>query len=126
MGIFSMQHYPHQAPPPSHLQHHRPPSIVHQQHHPQAAPPQQPSHPSGYASSHPTAPVYQQPNQGNAAQNSTQDGLPYYQASPYSTPSATSGYTSAGKSRFFLPNNNNITIIKNSTSQLHLLTRPLQ
>ncbi|KAI3398103.1 hypothetical protein diail_9856 [Diaporthe ilicicola] len=95
MGVFSMQHYPHQAPPPAHLQHHRPPSIVHQQHHPQAAPPQQSSHPSGYSSSHPSAPVYQQPNQGNAAQTSTQDGLPYYQASPYSTPSATSGYTSA-------------------------------
>lgn len=121
MGIFSMQHYPHQAPPPSHLQHHRPPSIVHQQHHPQAAPPQQPSHPSGYTSSHPAAPVYQQPNQGNAPQNSTQDGLPYYQASPYSTPSATSGYTSAGKSR--LPPNNNIV---NDAFLLHLLTRLLQ
>ncbi|KUI60853.1 hypothetical protein VP1G_08056 [Cytospora mali] len=90
-----MQHYPHQAPPPSHLQHHRPSSIVHQQHHSQAAPLPQPSHPSGYSSSHPAPPVYQQTSQGNTAQNSTQDTLPYYQASPYSTASATSGYTSA-------------------------------
>ncbi|KAI8305939.1 hypothetical protein K4K61_004958 [Colletotrichum sp. SAR11_59] len=54
-------------------------------------------HPS-YASGHPIAPAYQQTSQASNAQHS-QDGLPYYaHPSPYSTPGATSGYTSADQS----------------------------
>ncbi|KAK0628559.1 hypothetical protein B0T17DRAFT_505221 [Bombardia bombarda] len=87
-----MQHHTHhqqQGPVPSHLQQHsRPSSIVHQQHHNQAPPQQQ--HSSGYSSGHP---VYQQQSQ---APNAQDHGLPYYaHPSPYSTPGATSGYTSA-------------------------------
>ncbi|KAK3392949.1 hypothetical protein B0H63DRAFT_443234 [Podospora didyma] len=79
-----------QGPVPPHLQHSRPSSIVHQQHHSQAPPQQQ--HSSAYSSGHS---VYQQQQQSQAA--SAQDhNLPYYaHPSPYSTPGATSGYTSA-------------------------------
>ncbi|KAK3954007.1 hypothetical protein QBC32DRAFT_208842 [Pseudoneurospora amorphoporcata] len=91
MVVSSMQHHPHhqqQGPVPPHLQHSRPSSIVHQQHHNQA-PQQPPQHQSAYSSGHS---VYQQPPQAN----NTQDHLPYYpHPSPYSTPGATSGYTSA-------------------------------
>nr|XP_036588782.1 ribosomal protein l24e [Colletotrichum truncatum]KAF6800424.1 ribosomal protein l24e [Colletotrichum truncatum] len=101
MGLFSMQHHPHHQPqgpaPTQHLQHQqhpRPSSIVHQQHHPQA---QSQQHPS-YASGHPIAPAYQQTSQATNNQHS-QEGLPYYaHPSPYSTPGATSGYTSADQS----------------------------
>lgn len=85
----SMQHRPHQQAPPPHLQqHHRPPSVVHQ-HQSQAAPP-----PQGYSTSHYPAP----PNSGSNAPSTPQEALPYYQSN-YSTANATSGYTSAGKSR---------------------------
>ncbi|KAK4145753.1 uncharacterized protein C8A04DRAFT_26500 [Dichotomopilus funicola] len=93
MVVSSMQHHTHhqqQGSVPPHLQQHsRPSSVVHQQHHSQASaqqpPPQQTQHSSAYA--------YPQQNQSS---NSQEHGLPYYaQASPYSTPGATSGYTSA-------------------------------
>ncbi|KAK3310851.1 uncharacterized protein B0T15DRAFT_52191 [Chaetomium strumarium] len=89
MVVSSMQHHhQQQGPVPPHLQHSRPSSIVQQQHHGQnPAQPQQPQpqHSGGYS----------YPQQGQA--NSSQDhGLPYYaHPSPYSTPGATSGYTSA-------------------------------
>ncbi|KAK4168682.1 hypothetical protein QBC43DRAFT_341356 [Cladorrhinum sp. PSN259] len=96
-----MQHHTHhqqQGPVPPHLQHSRPSSIVHQQHHSQ--PPaqhhqqqQQQPHSSGYSSGHS---VYPQQPQGTSAQDHS---LSYYaqqtHPSPYSTPGATSGYTSA-------------------------------
>ncbi|KDN72336.1 hypothetical protein CSUB01_00019 [Colletotrichum sublineola] len=105
MGLFSMQHHPHhqpqgQAPTQQqqhlqHQQHSRPSSIVHQQHHPQA---QSQQHPSYASAGHPIAPTYQQQSQPTSAQHS-QDALPYYaHPSPYSTPGATSGYTSADQS----------------------------
>ncbi|KAK2007574.1 hypothetical protein LZ32DRAFT_46318 [Colletotrichum eremochloae] len=105
MGLFSMQHHPHhqpqgQAPTQQqqhlqHQQHPRPSSIVHQQHHPQA---QSQQHPSYASAGHPIAPTYQQQSQPTSAQHS-QDALPYYaHPSPYSTPGATSGYTSADQS----------------------------
>ncbi|KAK5991001.1 hypothetical protein PT974_09276 [Cladobotryum mycophilum] len=118
-----MQHHPHHQqqghPPSQQLQHSRPPSIVHQQqqqqhqqhqhqqqqqqqqqhqqHHPQAHPQQQaPQHHQGaYSSSHSLPQAYQAGNQTT----STQDNLNYYNhPSPYSTPGATSGYTSADTS----------------------------
>jgi len=107
MVVSSMQHHTHhqqQGPVPPHLQHSRPPSIVHQ-HHSQAPPQQhhqqqQQPHSSGYSSGHS---VYPQQPQGTSAQDHS---LPYYtqqtHPSPYSTPGATSGYTSAGKQSFFL------------------------
>lgn len=78
-----------QQGPPTAAQHYpRPPSIVHQHHHAQAPPPQQQQHSSAYPPSHH---VYQQQQQHHHHQE------PYYaQQSPYSTPGATSGYTSAG------------------------------
>ncbi|KAI0124697.1 hypothetical protein BJ170DRAFT_597554 [Xylariales sp. AK1849] len=98
MVVSSMQHHPHhsQGPaPPQHLQHPRPSSIVHQQHH--QAPPPQSQHPSAYSSSHSIQPSYQPAGQAQSAHHA-QD-LPYYaQASPYSTPGTTSGYTSADTS----------------------------
>ncbi|KAH8908077.1 hypothetical protein BR93DRAFT_593260 [Coniochaeta sp. PMI_546] len=83
------QHQPGQGPP-HHL--HRPSSIVHQQqHHPQAQSQQQ--HP-GYPSSHP---VYQEQSQVGSAQHGSQ--LPYYaQSSSYSTPGASSAYTTSDTS----------------------------
>ncbi|KAK8005286.1 hypothetical protein PG990_011323 [Apiospora arundinis] len=101
MGVSSMQHHPHhsQGPaPPQHLQHPRPSSIVHQHH--QAPPPQsQQQHPSAYSSTHSIQPAYQSTAQAPSAQQHAQDGLPYYHhPSPYSTPGATSGYTSADTS----------------------------
>ncbi|KAK2075281.1 hypothetical protein P8C59_009420 [Phyllachora maydis] len=77
-----------QQGPPTAAQHYpRPPSIVHQHHHAQAPPPQQQQHSSAYPPSHH---VYQQQQQHHHHQE------PYYaQQSPYSTPGATSGYTSA-------------------------------
>lgn len=93
MGLFSMQHHPHQqqGPAPSqHLQHSRPSSIVQQ--HAQATHPQQHAA-AAYNSPHTISPVYQ----ASGAHN--QSEVPYYgQPSPYSTPGATSGYPSAGKS----------------------------
>ncbi|KAM7222843.1 hypothetical protein V8F06_001741 [Rhypophila decipiens] len=90
MVVSSMQHHTHhqqQGPVPPHLQHSRPSSIVHQQHHSQASAQHQPH--TSYSSNHS---VYQQQSQANSGP----DGLPYYaQQSPYSTPGATSGYTSA-------------------------------
>ncbi|KAJ6443914.1 ribosomal protein L24E [Purpureocillium lavendulum] len=100
-----MQHHPHhqqQGPPPSqHLHHSRPPSIVHQQqHHPQAHTPQhqqhQPQqaqhHQSAYSAAHSLPQAYQPASHGA----SSQDNLGYYShPSPYSTPGANSGYTSA-------------------------------
>jgi hypothetical protein len=75
------------------LQHSRPSSVVHQQHHSQTPAQQQPP-----AQQHSGAYTYPQQNQ---ASNSQDHGLPYYaHPSPYSTPGATSGYTSAGE--FFL------------------------
>lgn len=100
MVVTSMQHHTHQqqGPVPPHLQHSRPPSIVHQPHHSQSQAqqqpqqqPQQPQHSGAYPSGHS---VYQQQSQ---ASNSQEHGLSYYaHPSPYSTPGATSGYTSAG------------------------------
>ncbi|KAF5611257.1 uncharacterized protein FSUBG_2362 [Fusarium subglutinans] len=102
MGLLSMQHHPqHQQqghPPSQHLQHSRPPSVVHQQHHTQPHQPPQQQHPSAYSSTHSLPPGYQT----SAQAPSNQDNLNYYNhPSPYSTPGATSGYTSAGK--FLLP-----------------------
>ncbi|KAK4192549.1 hypothetical protein QBC35DRAFT_469885 [Podospora australis] len=94
MVVSSMQHHTHhqqQGPVPPHLQHSRP-SSIHQQHHSQtpAQQQQQQSHSSAYSSGHS---VYQQQAQASSAQDHS---LPYYaHASPYSTPGATSGYTSA-------------------------------
>ncbi|KAH8729635.1 hypothetical protein BGZ61DRAFT_475220 [Ilyonectria robusta] len=93
-----MQHHPQhqqQGPPPSqHLQHSRPPSIVHQQHQAQAHPPPQ-QHQSAYSSQHSLPQAYQTGGQAT----SNQDSLNYYNhPSPYSTPGATSGYTSADTS----------------------------
>ncbi|KAK1477827.1 ribosomal protein L24E [Colletotrichum abscissum] len=102
-----MQHHPHHQPQghaptqqqqqhlQQHQQHPRPSSVVHQQHHPQA---QSQQHPSYASAGHPIAPAYQQQQSqpSNAQQQHSQDGLPYYaHPSPYSTPGATSGYTSA-------------------------------
>ncbi|ODA83346.1 hypothetical protein RJ55_01859 [Drechmeria coniospora] len=107
------RHHPHHSqpgpPPPQHLHHSRPPSIVHQQHHSQAHTPQhqhqhqqhqhqqtsQAQHHQGaYSSTHSLPQAYQQT--GNQGAASTQDGLGYYShPSPYSTPGANSGYTSA-------------------------------
>lgn len=102
MVVSSMQHHTHhqqQGPVPPHLQHSRPSSIVHQQHHSQTPaqqqqqPPPQSQHQGGYA--------YQGQNQTGSSQDHS---LPYYaHPSPYSTPGATSGYTSAGKFFFFCP-----------------------
>ncbi|KXX72814.1 hypothetical protein MMYC01_210665 [Madurella mycetomatis] len=101
MVVSSMQHHTHhqqQGPVPPHLQHSRPSSIVHQQHHSQTPAQQQqqqqqsqqPQHSGAYPPGHS---VYQQQSQ---ASNSQDHGLPYYtHPSPYSTPGATSGYTSA-------------------------------
>ncbi|KAK4674030.1 hypothetical protein QC763_116970 [Podospora pseudopauciseta] len=95
MVVSSMQHHTHhqqqQGPVPPHLQHSRPSSIVHQQHHNQAPAQQQQSHSSAYSSGHS---VYQPQSQ---ASNAQEHSLSYYghQPSPYSTPGATSGYTSA-------------------------------
>ncbi|PCD32871.1 hypothetical protein AU210_009107 [Fusarium oxysporum f. sp. radicis-cucumerinum] len=100
MGLLSMQHHPqHQQqghPPSQHLQHSRPPSVVHQQHHTQPhQPPQQQQHPSAYSSTHSLPQGYQT----SAQPSSNQDNLNYYNhPSPYSTPGATSGYTSADTS----------------------------
>lgn len=113
-----MQHHPHhqqQGPPPSqHLHHSRPPSIVHQQHHPQAHTPQQQHphqqqqqhhqqqhqsqqaqhHQGAYSATHSLPQAYQAGSHGA----SSQDNLGYYShPSPYSTPGANSGYTSAGE-----------------------------
>lgn len=93
----SMQHHPHnpqqQGQAASHIQPHPRPSSIVQQHHPHA-PPQQPQHSSPYSYQHQHP---QQPAQTSGAQHA-QD-IPYYtQQSPYSTPGATSGYTSAGES----------------------------
>ncbi|KAK7420642.1 hypothetical protein QQX98_002636 [Neonectria punicea] len=93
-----MQHHPQhqqQGPPPSqHLQHSRPPSIVHQQHQQQAHPPPQ-QHQGAYSSQHSLPQAYQTGGQAT----SNQDSLNYYNhPSPYSTPGATSGYTSADTS----------------------------
>ena len=96
MAVFSaqqqQQHSQHQqhGPAPPHLQHPRPSSIAHQQHHPQAPASQQQQH-SAYSSTHQ---VYQPQSQATSAQHA-QD-LNYYHPSSYSTPGATSGYTSAG------------------------------
>ncbi|KAK1717629.1 hypothetical protein BDP67DRAFT_487016 [Colletotrichum lupini] len=107
MGLFSMQHHPHHQPQghaptqqqqqhlQQHQQHPRPSSVVHQQHHPLA---QSQQHPSYASAGHPIAPAYQQQQSqpSKAQQQHSQDGLPYYaHPSPYSTPGATSGYTSA-------------------------------
>ncbi|KAH6894160.1 hypothetical protein B0T10DRAFT_240435 [Thelonectria olida] len=97
MGLLSMQHHPqHQQqgpPPPQHL-HSRPPSIVHQQHQPQAPPPPQ-QHQGAYSSSHSLSQAYQPSTQTTG----NQENLNYYNhPSPYSTPGATSGYTSADTS----------------------------
>ncbi|KAF5665637.1 hypothetical protein FHETE_6559 [Fusarium heterosporum] len=99
MGLLSMQHHSqHQQqghPPSQHLQHSRPPSVVHQQHHAQAHQPPQQQHQSAYSSTHSLPQGYQTSGQ---APNS-QDNLNYYNhPSPYSTPGATSGYTSADTS----------------------------
>ncbi|RDW66674.1 hypothetical protein BP5796_09423 [Coleophoma crateriformis] len=95
-----MQHHPHHPqqgpPPPQHLQHPRPSSIVHQQHHQQAPPPQQSQHSNPYPPAH-GLPQYAQPPPGSGGQHPQE--LPYYTAhpSPYSTPSATGTYSSAGE-----------------------------
>ncbi|ROT35360.1 hypothetical protein SODALDRAFT_63409 [Sodiomyces alkalinus F11] len=103
-----LQHPPHhqQGPAPhqhlqrqSHPQHQHPrsSSIGHPQHHSQQ--PSQSQNPPAYTQGHSITSPYSQPAaQANAAQ-SAQDGLPYYtHPSPYSTPGATSGYTSADTS----------------------------
>ncbi|KAK4157004.1 hypothetical protein C8A00DRAFT_12113 [Chaetomidium leptoderma] len=91
-----MQHHTHhqqQGPAPPHLQHSRPSSVVHQQHHSQTPAQQHPQHQQPPQSQHSGAYTYPQQNQ---ASNSQDHGLPYYaHPSPYSTPGATSGYTSA-------------------------------
>ncbi|KAG6000331.1 hypothetical protein E4U21_005568 [Claviceps maximensis] len=111
--LISLQHHPHhqqQGPPPSqqpqHHLHSRPSSIVHQQHHHQAQqqhhqthqpqhhslPPPPQHQQSAYPSSHSLPQAYQSGNQPGGAQ----DNLGYYNhPSPYSTPGANSGYTSA-------------------------------
>ncbi|KAK1758605.1 hypothetical protein QBC47DRAFT_358440 [Echria macrotheca] len=90
------QHHPQhtqQGSVPPHLQHSRPSSIVHQQHHHSQAPTSQQTHSSAYQlPAHASHSVYSHPS------NPQDHGLPYYahaQPSPYSTPGATSGYTSA-------------------------------
>ncbi|ESZ96312.1 hypothetical protein SBOR_3305 [Sclerotinia borealis F-4128] len=94
----SMQHHPHHAPqgqgppPPHHLQQQpRPSSIVHQHH--QQAPPQ-PQHSNAYPSGH-AIPQYPHTATGPGGQHQE---LPYYPThpSPYSTPSASGPYSSAG------------------------------
>ena len=93
MVVSSMQHHTQQqqGPVPPHLQHSRPSSIVQQQHHSQT-PAQQQQQPQ--QSPHSGTYTYPQQNQPN---NSQDHALPYYaHPSPYSTPGATSGYTSAG------------------------------
>lgn len=96
MGLLSMQHQPqHQqqghTPSQQHLHNSRPSSVVQQ--HQAHAQPQQP--PSAYsATSHGLAPSYQH---GSQTSSSNQENIPYYNhQSPYSTPGAASGYTSAG------------------------------
>ncbi|KAJ2892911.1 uncharacterized protein MKZ38_009216 [Zalerion maritima] len=107
MVLARMQHLPHHSQPGpaqaqqqhqpqqqhQHIQQHpRPSSIVHQ-HYPQASPSQQ-QHPSAYSSTHSNHPVYQPAPQAQTAQPS--EVAQYYaHQSPYSTPGATSGYTSA-------------------------------
>ncbi|KAH8886745.1 hypothetical protein GQ53DRAFT_657284 [Thozetella sp. PMI_491] len=97
MILPSMQHHPHhqqQGQAPQHIQQHpRPSSIVHQHH--QAPPPPQQQHHSAYSAQHQ---VYQHPAQAQAANQQHAQDLPQYYAphpSPYSTPGANSGYTSA-------------------------------
>jgi hypothetical protein len=93
---YSQQHQPHhaQGPPPQQLPHQRPSSVVHQQQQPPA--PQQQQHSGAYQSSHGLPQQYAQNGTGQVAQH-PQD-VPYYtHASPYSTPSATGTYTSAGE-----------------------------
>ncbi|PQE33509.1 ribosomal l24e protein [Rutstroemia sp. NJR-2017a WRK4] len=91
-----MQHHPHHSqqgpPPPHHLQQPRPSSIVHQHH--QQAPPQ-PQHSNGYPSAHGLS-QYPQTAAGPGGQHHQE--LPYYTThpSPYSTPSASGTYSSAG------------------------------
>ncbi|TLD06927.1 hypothetical protein PgNI_10703 [Pyricularia grisea] len=89
-------HHPHhpqqQGQAPSHIQPHPRPSSIVQQHHPHA-PPQQPQHSSAYSSYQHN----QQQNQTSGGQH-TQDLGYYAHQSPYSTPGATSGYTSADTS----------------------------
>ncbi|KAK3695406.1 hypothetical protein B0T22DRAFT_438401 [Podospora appendiculata] len=99
MVVSSMQHHTHhqqQGPVPPHLQHSRPSSIVHQQHHSQA--PTQQQHSSAYSSGHSVyqQQQHQQQQQQSQATSAQEHALPYYaHPSPYSTPGATSGYTSA-------------------------------
>ncbi|EXK34025.1 hypothetical protein FOMG_11171 [Fusarium oxysporum f. sp. melonis 26406] len=89
------QHQQQGHPPSQHLQHSRPPSVVHQQHHTQPHQPPQQQHPSAYSSTHSLPQGYQT----SAQPPSNQDNLNYYNhPSPYSTPGATSGYTSADTS----------------------------
>ncbi|KFX86381.1 hypothetical protein O988_09614, partial [Pseudogymnoascus sp. VKM F-3808] len=93
----SMQHQPHhaQGPPPQQLPHQRPSSVVHQQQQP-PAPQQQQQHSGAYQPAHNLPQQYTQNGTGQVAQH-PQD-VPYYtHASPYSTPSATGTYTSAGE-----------------------------
>ncbi|KAL6701171.1 hypothetical protein J3F84DRAFT_142797 [Trichoderma pleuroticola] len=99
MRLLHMQHQAHHQqqghPPSQQLQHSRPPSIVHQHHqqHPQHQPPQH--HQGAYSSQHTLPQAYQASNQAT----STPEALNYYNhPSPYSTPGATSGYTSADTS----------------------------
>ncbi|EQL00041.1 ribosomal protein L24E [Ophiocordyceps sinensis CO18] len=119
-----MQHHPHHQqqglPPSQHLHHSRPPSIVHQHQHPHPHPHQhQHHHTQGHAQGHAQQHPHSQPAQAHHHQSAyssthslpqayqaaanqganTQDNLGYYNhPSPYSTPGANSGYTSADTS----------------------------
>lgn len=93
---YSQQHQPHhaQGPPPQQLPHQRPSSVVHQQQQPPA--PQQQQHSGAYQPTHGLPQQYAQNGTGQVSQH-PQD-VPYYtHPSPYSTPSATGTYTSAGE-----------------------------
>ncbi|KAI9812217.1 MAG: hypothetical protein M1832_000486 [Thelocarpon impressellum] len=106
------QHHPHHPqqgpPPPQHLQHPRPSSIVHQQrsqNSPHNPPPAQSQHQGAFASPHASShglpsqhqQGYQAAGQGPAGQHPQE--IPYFGAhpSPYSTSSASGGYTSAAE-----------------------------
>ncbi|CAI4211048.1 unnamed protein product [Parascedosporium putredinis] len=97
MGLYPMQHQPHQQQgqqtSQQQTQYPRPSSIV-QPHHSQASQNQQQHH-SSYQASHPISSVYPQTSNQSGNSQTSPEGLPYYAHSTYNTPGASSGYTSA-------------------------------
>lgn len=97
MGLYSMQGQPHQQQGEQTAQqqttYSRPASVVQPQHAQTPQPQHHPGYPSASISS-----VYQPSGNQGTPSNQPSDGLPYYAHTPYNTPGATSGYSSAGTS----------------------------